>query len=165
MLPIKQISVAPLAATEKTVHGDEENREELIPEGKVEATHQSRRERSKSQNKRAPSQAYMKSAKSNRRLTNEMSKKNLQFFEYYYPVRMTKRSERSLLASLERVGGKTIFAAIFLVSFSLGILIGTFASIDSLPRQGFYLFLVIGLIVFVPACYSVYTVLGKFYQW
>lgn len=167
MIPSKSVSlVVPFAV--ETENGDEENREELIPQEKEDSLRPNggvERE-SLSQNKRrTPSQAYLQSAKSNNRLTRELRKKSMQSFEYHYPVIITRHSKRSIVASLERVGWKTLAAAIFLVAFSFGILIGTFVSINSLPRQGFYLFLVIGLIVFVPACYSVYTVLGKFYQW
>jgi hypothetical protein len=167
MIPSKNVSVVvPFVA--ETENGDEENREEFIHQQKEDSYRPVGAEREPICNhnkKRVPSQAYMQSAKSNNRLTRELNKKSLQSFEYHYPVIITRHSQKSILAGLERVGWKTLVAAIFLVAFSFGILIGTFASINSLPRQGFYLFLMIGFIVFVPACYAVYTVLGKFYQW
>jgi hypothetical protein len=115
------------------------------------------------QKKRTPSQAYMQSAKSNHRLSKEINRKTMEPLEYQNPIVVSSKS--TFTEGLRRVGWKNFLAASFLVIFSLGVLIGTFASFHSLPRQGFYLFLVIGFVVFVPACYAVYTVIGKFYLW
>lgn len=151
----KTISVQPLKSKTTSKDDDEAKRhgiEEISQQTTPKSIHP------KSKHKR-PSQAYLQSAKSNSHLTKELRK---QTSEFVYPVIITNES---FMARIKRIGWKTILITFFLLAFSLGILIGTFASINKLPKQGFYLFLVVGLVVFIPACYAVYTVLGKFFEW
>jgi hypothetical protein len=157
MLPKKKNSLVVPLIVEPTEEGDEHRQSS--------PTYHDRNSFSSKGKKRTPSQAYMQSVKSNQRLSIEIKKKTMEPLEYQHDIVVSDDISKTFTAGLRRVGWKNFVAALFLVIFSLGILIGTFASMSSLPREGFYLFLIIGLVVFVPACYAVYSVLGKFYQW
>ena len=126
-----------------------------------------------SSKKRMPSQAYKQSARNSKRQVIELNQINNQknsldpLNSSQIPNSKKELSFNSLLFTekLNKIGWKTIICSVFLISFSFGILIGTLVSIEKLPKQGFYLFLVIGLIVLFPAIYAAYQIIGKLFGW
>lgn len=129
--------------------------------------------------KRMPSQAYKQSARNSQKLTLELNKINLNNnenksnnkIEYQTGNLQTTTNNNNtttttvIIEKLNKIGWKTILCTLFLIIFSIGVLIGTLVSVHKLPKQGFYLFLVIGLLVLFPACYAGYQVIGKLFGW
>lgn len=124
--------------------------------------------------KRMPSQAYRQSARNSQKLILELNLKKLNDLDIENNNNdnnnVNNKNEISLnsltfIEKLNRIGWKTILCTLFFLSFSIGVLIGALISIHKLPKQGFYLFLAIGLLVLFPAIYAAYQVIGKFFGW